>query len=212
MKISIIGSGNMGAALGKCWASVGHQVLFSYARDREKLRNLALFNENTRSGTVSEALEFGEVILLAMAPVALAEVVSEPERFKDKILLTCVSRLRPDFTGNTLGLATADKQSMAETIAEQLPGARVVEAFNITFAQLLEEKTFNGQQPVVFYCSDHPEVKETVVRLITDCGYEAVNAGSLLTARSLETLATAWVQFAVVSGLFPRIGLRALKG
>jgi hypothetical protein len=46
---------------------------------------------------------------------------------------------------------------------------------------------------------------------ITENAYEAVNAGSLKVARSLETLATAWVQFAVASGLFPNLGLKALR-
>jgi 8-hydroxy-5-deazaflavin:NADPH oxidoreductase len=41
--------------------------------------------------------------------------------------------------------------------------------------------------------------------------YEAIDAGSLIVARSLETLATAWVQFAVASKLFPNLGLKALR-
>lgn len=40
MNIGIIGAGNMGAALGKLWAKAGHQVIFSYSRDEDKLVRL----------------------------------------------------------------------------------------------------------------------------------------------------------------------------
>ena len=202
----------MGAALGKRWASNGHQVMFSYSTDVAKLQTLAQFNEHTQTGTVAEAAAFGEVIMLAVPPTSLAEVLANPEPFANKVLLSCVSGLRPDFTGNAVGLPTDLTQSMAEQIAQQLPDTRVVEAFNITFAQLIDEQTFSDQQASVFYCSDHADVKETVHSLIHDAGYVPVNAGPLFTARSLETLASAWVQFAVVSGMFPRLGIHALKG
>lgn len=212
MKIGIIGSGNMGAALGKRWATNGHQVLFSYSTDAAKLQTLARFNERTQSGTVTEAAAFGEVIMLAVPPTSLPEVLANPELFANKVLITCVSGLRPDFTGNVVGLPTALTQSVAEQIAQQLPGTRVVEAFNITFAQLIDEQTFKDREAGVFYCSDHSDVKETISSLIHDAGYVPINAGPLLTARSLETLASAWVQFSVVSGMFPRLGIHVLKG
>ncbi|GAB2583365.1 NADPH-dependent F420 reductase [Spirosoma areae] len=202
----------MGAALGKRWAASGHQVLFSYSTDAEKLARLARFNEHTQSGTVAQAAAFGEVIMLAVPPPSLTEVLANPEPFANKLLISCVSGLRPDFTGSTVGLPTDLIQSVAEQIAQRLPDTRVVEAFNITFAQLIEEQTFRDRQASVFYCSDHSDVKETVCRLIHDAGYVPVNAGPLLTARSLETLASAWVQFAVVSGMFPRLGINVLKG
>ena len=41
MNIGIIGSGNMGASMGKIWAAKGHKVLFSFSKDQEKLRAVA---------------------------------------------------------------------------------------------------------------------------------------------------------------------------
>ncbi|MGH6858036.1 MAG: NAD(P)-binding domain-containing protein [Methylocella sp.] len=38
MNIGIIGSGNMGAGMGKIWAAKGHKVLFSFSREAAKLR------------------------------------------------------------------------------------------------------------------------------------------------------------------------------
>jgi 8-hydroxy-5-deazaflavin:NADPH oxidoreductase len=72
-------------------------------------------------------------------------------------------------------------------------------------------RQFGIDSPSVFYCGDDVEAKQVVAGLIADCGYEAIDAGNLLVARTLETLATAWVQFAVSSHLFPNLGLKALR-
>ncbi|MBC7938052.1 MAG: NAD(P)-binding domain-containing protein, partial [Rhizobacter sp.] len=71
MKIGIVGSGNMGAALGTIWAGKGHQVMFSYAKDANKLKRLANSNSQTTQGTVEEAVAFAEVVMLAIPYASL---------------------------------------------------------------------------------------------------------------------------------------------
>ena len=213
MQIGIIGAGNMGAGLGKLWAKAGHQVIFSYSRDEEKLRELAATAGSTaKVGTVQEAAA-QEVVLLAVWLPAVAEVIHAAGTLDEKIVITCVSGIQPDFTGQTIGLATDLSISVAETIQQLVPNARVVEAFNTTFAEIIasDSRQFGSDFPSVFYCGDDSSAKQTVAALITDCGYEAIDAGNLLVARTLETLATAWVQFAVSSQLFPNLGLKALR-
>jgi len=41
MRIGIIGTGNLGARMGKTWAAKGHEVLFSFSKEPEKLREAA---------------------------------------------------------------------------------------------------------------------------------------------------------------------------
>jgi predicted dinucleotide-binding enzyme len=41
VNIGIVGSGNMGASMGKIWAAKSHKVLFSFSTDQEKLRAVA---------------------------------------------------------------------------------------------------------------------------------------------------------------------------
>ena len=41
MRIGILGSGLMGGKLGTIFARAGHEVVFSYARSRDKLETLA---------------------------------------------------------------------------------------------------------------------------------------------------------------------------
>ena len=213
MKIGIIGAGNMGAALGKLWAKAGHQVIFSYSRDDAKLHELATAaGAMATAGTVQEAAA-QEVILLAVWLPAVEAVLHTTGDLEGKTIITCVSGLQPDFTGQTVGLATDLTLSVAETIQQLVPNANVVEAFNTTFAEIIasDSRQFGSAFPSLFYCGDDLKAKQTVAGLIEDCGYEAIDAGSLIVARTLETLATAWVQFAVASQLFPGLGLKALR-
>ena len=62
MKIGIIGSGNVGSALGKIWAEKGHEVMFS-SRHPEKSKALAQsVGNNASSGLPVEAVKFGDVV------------------------------------------------------------------------------------------------------------------------------------------------------
>jgi hypothetical protein len=214
MKIGIIGAGNMGAALGRIWAKAGHHVIFSYSRDEEKLRQLAASaGETAKVGTPQAAVTHSDIILLAVWLPSLEDVIHTAGSLDGKIVITCVSGLQPDFTGQTIGLPTNLKISIAETIQQLAPNAKVVEAFNITFAEVIasESRQFGSDRPSIFYCGDDSGAKKLVAGLVEACGYEAVDAGALSVARSLETLATAWVQFSVASQLFPNLGLKALR-
>ena len=214
MKIGIIGAGNMGDGLGKLWAKAGHEMMFSFSRDTAKLEELAQA-ANGKIGTPAEAAEFGEIVMLAVPYLSLEDALQGVDAaVAGKTLITCVSGLVPDFAGQTIGLATDLKRSVAEEIAEKLPEAKVVEAFNVAFAEVLNapEKHFaNDEKANIFYCGSDETAKQQAAKLIADCRCEAIDAGELIAARSLETLATAWVQFAVAAKLFPRLGLKALR-
>jgi len=214
MKIGIIGAGNMGSGLGRIWAKAGHQVIFSYSRDPKKLQELVMMaGKNASVGTPQEAVAKSEVILLAVWVPSLETIIREIDSWEGKVIITCVSGLKPDFTGETIGIETDLGISVAEMIQQLVPSARVVEAFNTTFAEIVasDSRRFGEDNPSILYCGDDNEAKQTVAALVEACGYEAVDAGNLKVARSLETLATAWVQFAVASGLFPNLGLKALR-
>lgn len=212
MTVGIIGSGNMGGALGTLWAQAGHTVTFSYSRDEEKLARLAQdAGPSARAGSPAEAAE-GDVVLLAVGADAVEDALAAAGPLDGKVVVTCVSGLRPDFAGQTVGLPTDLTRSVAEQVAEAAPGAHVVEAFNTTFAEILasESRQFGSDRPSVLYCGDDAGAKATVAGLIEACGYDALDVGPLVRARALETLATAWVQMAVVGDLFPGVGLKVL--
>jgi 8-hydroxy-5-deazaflavin:NADPH oxidoreductase len=215
MKIGIIGVGNMGAGLGKLWAS-RHNIFFSFSRDAEKPAQLAQSIGGTaQAGSVVEAVRFADIVLVAVPwPALKSALLPVQAELIGKPLITCVSPLRPDFTGQTTGIASPIPISGAEYIAQHLaPGSRVVEAFNLTFAEVLAggAARFSEGRATVPYVGDDTEAKCMTASLITDAGYAPLDAGSLERARVLEPLATGWVQFAAATGLFPQIGLQMLR-
>ena len=75
---------------------------------------------------------------------------------------------------------------MAQEIADKVPGARVVKAFNTTFAGTLAAGEVDGHPLDVFLASDDEEAKATVRRLVEDGGMRPVDVGPLAHARQLE--------------------------
>lgn len=64
MRIGILGSGLMGGKLGTLFARAGHEVVFSYARSRDKLEALAKqAGGKARAGAPREAAENADAVL-----------------------------------------------------------------------------------------------------------------------------------------------------
>lgn len=213
MNIGVIGAGNMGSALGKQFAQLGYAVLFSFSHDEQKLKELASsVGSNAKWGSPKEAAQFGDIILLTVPWPALEDAISAAGSLAGKIIISTTSPNEPDFEGKATGLKTDADISAAERIAQLAPDAKVVETFNLTFAEIIKAGTdFDGQKPSLFYCGDDTGAKQTVAELVESCGYEAIDAGGLGVARSLELLSSAWVQMAAASKLFPNVALKVLK-
>src|SRR6476660_4015117 len=85
--------------------------------------------------------------------------------------------------------AVAAGTSGAEEIAKAAPtGAKVVKAFNTTFAGTLVAGQVAGHPLDVFIASDDTDAKATINQLITSGGLYAVDASPLQRARQLEAL------------------------
>jgi predicted dinucleotide-binding enzyme len=79
--------------------------------------------------------------------------------------------------------------SAAEVIAAAAPpGARIVKAFNTTFAGTLVAGEVAGQPLDVFIAGDDDEAKASVAQLVENGGMRAIDAGPLTRARELEAL------------------------
>ena len=78
--------------------------------------------------------------------------------------------------------------SAAQEIAAKAPGAKVVKAFNTTFAGTLGEGRVASEPLDVLIASDDEDAKRTVSRIVTDAGLRPIDAGPLRRARELEAL------------------------
>jgi predicted dinucleotide-binding enzyme len=200
MRIGIIGVGNIGSGLGNLFARHGHEVMFSYSHDPQKIQRVV--NEagpNARPGTPEEAARFGDVIVLAVGWGSVVDALKAAGSLDGKTLVSCVNPLTPDFSGLVVGTTT----SGAEEIAKLVPGAHVVEAFLNIFAGILHSGTmlFGTDVPSVFYCGDDADSKAAVAKLITDIGLEPIDSGPLRNARFVEPTAMLFLQLGAFLGM-----------
>jgi predicted dinucleotide-binding enzyme len=91
--------------------------------------------------------------------------------------------------------------SGAERIAALAPRAHVFKTFNQTgFENLADARAFR-QKPAMFVAGDDAPHKPTVLRLVSDAGFDAIDVGSLRSARLLEPLAMLWIELARKRGM-----------
>lgn len=196
MKISIIGTGNVGRRLGKLFASAGHHVCFG-SRDPQIAQAVATATgPDVSVGTYASAAHFGEVVVIATpwANNATANALRAAGSLTGKVVIDCTNPLAPDYMSNTIGHTT----SSAEEIAKLIPQARVVKAFNTIFAAIMEQglQKFGSETATGFYCGDDAEAKQVVAGLLLDAGFEPIDVGALKNARYLEPMAQLNIQVA----------------
>lgn len=208
MRIGILGSGLMGGKLGTIFARAGHEVVFSYARHREKLEKLAReAGRNARAGTPAEAARDADALLLAVHWSRFDDVLKQAGDLSGKVILTCSLPMNDDDTGLVLGLTT----SGAEELAKKLPEARIVCAFNTVPSEVLFgvfEARDGSSRPGLVYCGDDEGAKEVAAGLIREVGFDPVDAGPLRIARYTEPFALLVAQLAYEGTEGPELAYR----
>lgn len=208
MNIGIIGAGNVGTGLAKHFIARGHAVMLSFSLDMDKL-NATAAELGARVGTVAEAVQFADVVVLAtpwtVTPDALRQTGSVQGK---KIMWDCTNALKPDLSGLAIGTTT----SGAEEIAKLAPWATVVKAIP-PFAQMLHSPSMliGEHRAGVFVCGDDADARAIVAKLVDEIGAQPVDAGPLALARYVEPAAMLLVQLAYQQGFGARIGLSLLQ-
>jgi predicted dinucleotide-binding enzyme len=182
-KIGMIGSGNVGSALGRSWAKSGYQVMFS-SRDLESDKKLAAeVGSNARAGTPQEAAAFGEVLVFAVPYGALPELgKSLGDSIKGKVVLDACNPF-PQRDGEIAN--TARQKGAGVVSAELLPGARIVRAFNAIGAARMGAAREEPGRIGMPIAGDDKKAIEIASRMIRDLGYEPVLVGGLVMGQYL---------------------------
>jgi 8-hydroxy-5-deazaflavin:NADPH oxidoreductase len=126
------------------------------------------------------------VVILAIPYSAVNEVVRQlGSQLAGKIVVDITNPMNATYDD----LATPPGSSAAEEIAKLAPpNARVVKAFNTTFAGTLVNGAVAGQKLDVFLAGDDADGKKVVAGLVEAGGMRAIDVGSLKRARQLEGL------------------------
>lgn len=190
MNTTIIGAGNMGRGIGTRFAAGGHSVTFVDTNPEDAQKVAAEVQAAAKHGAKVTAaaslgnVELGEVVVLAVWYGVNIELVKQlGSRLAGKVVVDIANPLNASFDG----LATAPDSSSAEDVAKAAAaGARVVKAFNTTFAGTLVAGQVAGQQLDVFIAGDDADAKARVAQLVTDGGMRAIDTGALHRSRQIE--------------------------
>jgi predicted dinucleotide-binding enzyme len=182
-KIGVIGSGNVGSALGRVWARAGHPVMFSSRHVEDDERLAADIGANARAGTPAEAAAFGEVLLFAVPYGALPEL---GQALKDAIEGKVVIDACNPFPKRDGDIAEKAREKGAGLMsAELLPGARIVRAFNAVGAARMGQVHEEPGKVGMPIAGDDEEAVEVASNLIREIGFEPVQVGGLMMGRYL---------------------------
>ena len=179
MKIGIIGAGNIGGTLGRHWAKVGHEVMFS-SRNPADLQPMAT-EAHAKVGTVKEAAAFSDLILLAIPFGQVSEVAQQVGQLDNKILIDATNPY-PQRDGDIAQrMIEDDSQTATGYVAEQFSSAHVIKAFNSIYFKVLEDQAFRAgdERIAVQVCGDNQQAKQTVKQLIEEIGFAPQDIGDL---------------------------------
>jgi predicted dinucleotide-binding enzyme len=182
MRIGVIGSGNIGGTVGALWVKAGHRVLFS-SRHPEQLKKLVDdLGPLAGAGSVKEALNFGDVIFIAVPYGAYPQIGRDHTgAFRNKIVLDAGNAV----TGRDGEIvAEAAAQGIGITSAKYLAGARIVRAFNtLNYRTLAREANRAGSRLAIPIAGDDKEALTVASTLVRDAGFDSVVVGSLQDAK-----------------------------
>ena len=190
MNVAIVGPRHVGTALGGALRRAGHEVTFGVRAPMAGRPDRA---------SVGEAASRADATILAVPFAAAADVIEAAGGFAGKILIDATNPLGIDADG--LGLTIGFATSGAEQIAALAPRAKVFKTFNQTGFENMADARGYAARPVMFVAGDDAAGKATVLALVADSGFDAVDAGGLRAARLLEPLAMLWIELARKRGL-----------
>jgi NADPH-dependent F420 reductase len=184
MKITIIGAGNMGRAIGTRAIAGGNEVEI-IDRDPEDARTLADELGERATAIDADAPFGGELVVLAVYYPSVEEAV---DQYRDRLTGKVVVEISNPIDWETLDrLVVPADSSAAEETQRLLPaGTPVVKAFTTNYARTLVSGEKNGVPLDVLIAGDDEAAKQKVASIVEGGGMRPIDVGPLRRARQIE--------------------------
>src|SRR5829696_5429943 len=203
MSIGIVGAGNMGASIATQLAKTGEPVTLT-DRNLGKAESVVagIAGDGVSAADVSATLA-SDVVVLALWYPGTTDFAAE---HAGKIVIDISNPLDESW----VRLATDPSTSSAELLAQQLPGSRIVKAFNTTHAPALADGQVEEIVLDVLLAGDDDAAKARVGELVKAAGLRPIDAGTLDNARLLERLTAFQIELSQRYGLDFRLTFKLL--
>ncbi len=206
VRIGIIGTGKIGAALAELWVHSGHEVMIS-SRHPEELSPLAArLGPKAHVGTPAEAAAFGPVVLLAVPYKATPQVGHDyAQQLAGKVVLDAGNPY-PERDGAMADAARV--KGAGPSSRDFLPGVRLVRAFNAIIAgNLLTQSHRPGELYAIPLAGDDPAALKQAATLVRDAGFDPVIVGDLSQAHRFDVGSAVYVKLMTAQQLRSALGL-----
>ena len=190
--IGVIGAGAMGGPLGQAWAAAGHRVVWGTRNPGELMELVQSAAPNAAAGYADAAAFFGDVIVLAVPPSAIPQIGRDFGHLMEGKVVIDITNPRADRDGEE-ETARWLEMGTGVAMAEYLPGARLVKAFNTLSSRMLSNPAPNGVRIGVPIASDDEEARNIAAQLVSQAGFEPVIVGPLARAREFDRGTPVWV-------------------
>ncbi|MEO0938085.1 MAG: NAD(P)-binding domain-containing protein [Pseudomonadota bacterium] len=197
MNITIIGAGAVGAALAEGWHRAGHDITLA-VRDPQKPEVQTLAKAVNALVVPAHAVAAADAFVLAVPWDAAEAAVRALGDLGGTPLIDATNPLV--FADGRLSLVQPDGLSGAEHIAGWAQNAAVVKTLNQVGAEMMSAQKVMAAAPSMFIAGDDAAANAVAATLVSDLGFEALEAGDLTQARHLEHFAMVWINQAIMRG------------
>ena len=175
MSFAILGSGAIGHVLATQFARCDIDVLVANQRGPASLVDFAReLGRNITAVSVADALR-ADVVVLAIPFSAVPDAV-RGGRWAGRIVVDATNAIEfPAFSPKDLG-----GRASSDVVADAVPGARLVKAFNtIPAAVLAADPAQHGGRRVVFLSGNDDGANAEVAALVERLGFAAIDLGKI---------------------------------
>lgn len=185
--IAILGTGNLGAAMGRLWAQNGHRIVYGSRTPGEARVRRIVEETGPRASAVSNAEAAAgdaSLILLALPAESVPTLVPALGGLDGKVVMDPMNALR--IVDGYPWPSPEVRTSVAEELQALLPNAAVVKAFNTpSVRNLVDPARLDGPFSIPL-AGASADAKARVAELVSELGLQPVDTGPLVAARYLE--------------------------
>ena len=200
-RIAIIGTGNVGAALGRRWSALGHEIIYGSRNpaDPKVVALVADSGDRARAATPAQAAAGADIVVLAVPWTVAEEVLLGLGDLTGRVIIDPINPSR--FVDARVELG---HPGLAERLASLAPGAHLVKALNTTsYRNMLEPP---ADTPItVPLAGDSDAAVARVARLVVELGLVPRTVGPLYNARYLEAMGNLYIYVNVFQRPEPRL-------